>query len=317
MIAERIESRRWPLQVPQATAFQRLGSKLLVIAGGGGIVKIMEIDRWTTLALLPTPPSLLKPASRHRYDSPRNRYEACAGATAVVADGLHSIVVQYANSSLCSWDLQNPSKAVLNWEYLGHAGAITSLCSPPRPYNAEAMAQIYATVCSDGYARVWRRSTCSRNAAQVQMSIRLENTSPKLERVQSLIPPSPAVAQLSAAGQMLAVGGLTGSVSVYLLPSPTKYRLAITHDGRVTCLSWGSAHDGQCLASGGDDGRVHLHHIQGERISPLKTIEVRSEVVCMAMLDATASQPLTLAVCEQNGNVTLWCDVLARSDIRD
>lgn len=276
------------------------------------MVKVMETDRWTTIASLATPPSLPKPGSRHGTAFPRNRKDTNASAIAVVADGPHTVVVQYANSSLYCWDLQDPSNPIVKWELLGHAGAITTLCAPTVPSKDDATAQVYATVCTDGFVRLWQRSTGSKSAAAVQLTLRLENAISLSSNMHADSPGLPVTA-LSSAGKMLAIGEPGGYVSVYILPSPTKYRLEVTHNSRVTCLAWGSTTFGQCLASGGDDGRVHLHHIRSSRISPLQTIEAKSAVTCVAMLDAKASQMLTLAVGEQDGTTTFWCALSAGS----
>lgn len=272
-------------------------------------MKVMETERWTTIASLATPQSFHRPGFRHGTASPRPRNDTSVSAVAVVADGPHTVVVQYANSNLCCWDLQDPSKSILKWELLGHAGAIITLCAPSVPCKYGLAVQVYATVCTDGFVRVWQRSTCSRSAAAVQLTVCLDSaiSNSTLSHAHSLADIGFPVAAISCAGKLLAIGEPSGSVSIYILPSPTKYRLDVTHDSRVTCLAWGTTTCGQCLASGGDDGRVHLHRIHGSRISPVQTIEARSAVTCVAMLDANASQMLTLAVGEQDGTATFWC----------
>lgn len=279
--------------------------KLLVVAGSSGVVKVMDTERWITVASLPMPPGFPKP--RHGSASPRHRIDANVGATAIASDGPDTVLVRYANNSLCCWDLQDPSNAASKWEVPGHSDAIIVLCSPSN--GSKPAARMYTTICADGHARVWQRPPQASRPSQLLTTLRLERTTGQaaLTQGQSIGSSAIPVAAMSAGGELLAIGESSGSVSVYVLPSPTKYKLDVHHSNAVTSLAWGSTGDAQVLASGGCDNRVHLHRIEGARITPLETLQPNSAVICMAFLDANAQHTLTLAVVEESGMCTFWC----------
>lgn len=281
-------------------------SGVLVVAGSGGVVKVMDTERWNTLASLPTPSDVSRSSPKYGDAPPRHRNDANVSATAIAADGPHAVVVQYANNITCCWDLQNPSQAAAKWEMQAHHGVITMLCAASSSCGSKATAQVYTTIGADGYARVWQQSQDSSSPVQLHITLRLEREAGSIHGPGTTTTAS-AVAAMSAADQMLAIGEPSGSVSIYILPSPTKCRLDVNHNGAVSSLAWGLDGDAQFLASGGVDGRVHVHCIRGERILPLKTLEAGSAVTCVVFLHAHADHSLILAVGEERGTCTFWC----------
>eukprot|EP00892_Ulva_mutabilis_P007466 jgi/Ulvmu1/5091/UM021_0108.1 len=278
---------------------------LLVVAGSGGMVKLMDTERWNVIATLPLPPNFPTNSPRHGIASPRQRNDVHCSATAVLADGPQGVVVQYANNSLCCWNWQDLPNANVKWEVLGHLGAIVTLCAPPQSFNSKPMSEVYTAIYADGSARVWQQH--GSGTAQLQMTVRPEQATAQAAITHDVGVSASAspVAAMSVSGQMLATGEPSGSVSVFILPSPTKCRLGISHDGRVSSLAWGEACGVQFLASGGIDGLVHLHCIRGDRILPLQTVQAQSAVTAVAFLHANAC-PVTLIVGDESGTCTFW-----------
>lgn len=74
------------------------------------------------------------------------------------------------------------------------------------------------------------------------------------------------ITRLDLYGQLLARGGQDGSLTVYHLASRTLLWRKLAHTGKLTALDWKP--DGTVLASGGDDGLIHLWRAStGERLA--------------------------------------------------
>lgn len=283
-----------------------VGGNVIAVTGSRGKVKLLDIDKSSLIALLPNPPSAA-PNLEDQGAYTMSKHEVQVGACGVLAQSQHTVVVQYVHNSLCCWDIHDPSKPVLKWECVGHPAAVVGFCAPPTAASDKSASQVYTTICADGYVRVWRRSPGTASGHSIQTALRVDC---KKQYQASACHP---VAAMSTHGNMLAVGDANGSVSLYVLPSPTRYRLDIIHDERVSCLAWGLADESEVLASGGLDGRVHTYQIHGARILPLQTIEAESAVTALAMIGAQS--PQTLIVGEENGKATMWCASLTVTSV--
>lgn len=64
------------------------------------------------------------------------------------------------------------------------------------------------------------------------------------------------ITRLDLHGCLLARGGPDGSLTVYHLTARSLLWRKLAHTGKLTALDWKP--DGTVLASGGDDGQIHL-----------------------------------------------------------
>jgi WD40 repeat protein len=99
-------------------------------------------------------------------------------------------------------------------------------------------------------------------------------------------------------GKLLALGGEDGSLRFFDLSNGRPTRSFLAHDGPVGCLAW--SRDDKWVASGGDDGEVHLWEAGTDRRQ--HTIEVKAAVTWLAW----APDSKSLGICSADKKLRVW-----------
>ena len=230
-----------------------VSDRRVVVAGAAGRVRVLRTRSLHAEVWLPLP-----------HHSQHQSHRIPDAVSVAVLPHENSVLVSYSDSSVYCWSVEHKDSVTAMWAHVPHLECIWSLAS----HDCSGNSSLLATASQDGAVRMWRctqpsQASCGLSQPDEPGDIHCGAVvthaghlgSPRKYAHEIRVPRTLA---FSPCGTRLAVGDTAGTVSIYDSSSLRLIKRRPSHDGVVRQLAFSDSAEQPLLASGGEDGFVHI-----------------------------------------------------------